>query len=337
MTSIRPRPATITDIARRAGVSTATVSYVLNDAPGARIPEATRERVRSVADELGYVPHASARSLRTGTSDLVLHVQMDVVQGPLASRFLHDLSHGLRELGYTLLQYGAERSRGVKAARAWAAMRPSAVVAGDDRLTPAGVELLRKADIHVFAVGTPPERAKELGVSTLTMDHHGLGARAGEHLVGRGCRDIAVVVPREDTLRQMGERRLEGVRSAVERTGPGASVRRYEMDWTPESAAELVGTWVAEGLPDGVFGYNDEFSGLLLGALLDADVRVPEQVGLVGADDVMLCRMLRPRLTSVRLESEEPGATARRIVEAVRERAAVHLSPWKPVLVERET
>ncbi|MFF1672897.1 LacI family DNA-binding transcriptional regulator [Nocardiopsis flavescens] len=57
MTSSRPRPATIGDIARRAGVSTAAVSYVLNDAPGgARIPEETRERVRAAADEMGYVP-----------------------------------------------------------------------------------------------------------------------------------------------------------------------------------------------------------------------------------------------------------------------------------------
>ncbi|MFI6577012.1 LacI family DNA-binding transcriptional regulator [Nocardiopsis sp. NPDC050513] len=340
MTSIRPRPATITDIAKRAGVSTATVSYVLNDTPGARIPEATRSRVRSVADELGYVPHASARSLRTGSSDLVLYVQMDVVQGPLASRFLHDLSHGLRALGYTLMQYGAERSRGVKAARTWAGMRPSAVIAGDDRLTPAGIELLRKADIQVIAVGTSTGRAKELGVSTLTMDHHRLGEIAGRHLVERGCLDIAAVVPRQDVLRQMGERRLEGVRSgagATVESGAGAAVRRHDMDWTPESAAELVRTWVGEGLPDGVFGYDDEFSGLLLGALSDAGVRVPEQVALVGADDVMLCQMLRPRLTSVRVESEDPQATARRIVDAVRDRAEVHLSPWTPVLVRRET
>ncbi|MEV2276399.1 LacI family DNA-binding transcriptional regulator [Nocardiopsis sp. NPDC049922] len=350
MTSIRPRPATITDIAKRAGVSTATVSYVLNDTPGARIPEATRSRVRSVADELGYVPHASARSLRTGSSDLVLYVQMDVVQGPLASRFLHDLSRGLRELGYTLMQYGPERSRGVKAARSWAGMRPSAVIAGDDRLTPAGIELLRKADIRVIAVGTSSGRAKELGVSTLTMDHHGLGEIAGRHLVERGCRDIASVVPGQDVLRQMGERRLAGVRSGAgvaEESGSGAgvgsgtgsevTVRRHDMDWTPESAAELVGTWLEEGLPDGVFGYNDEFSGLLLGALVDAGVRVPEQVALVGADDVMLCQMLRPRLTSVRMESEDPEATARRIVDAVRGRAEVHLSPWTPVLVQRET
>ncbi len=336
MTSIRPRPTTITDIARRAGVSTATVSYVLNDAPaGARIPESTRARVRAIADELGYVPHASARSLRTGSSDLVLHVQIDAVQGPLASEFLHRLTRSLRELGYTLMQYGAERNRGVKAARTWASMRPAAVIAGYDRLTPAGIDLLRRSDIQVIAVGVDAAEVKGTGVSTLTMDNEGVGAEAARHLLERGYRDLAAVVPAEGPVREMGEGRLEGLREAA--AAAGATVRRHEMDWSPESAGEIVRTWLDEGLPEGVFGYNDEFGGLLLGALLDAGVRVPEQVGLVGADDVMLCRMLRPRLTSVRLESESSDQVARRIVAAVTERTEVHLSPWTPVLVRRDT
>lgn len=335
MTSIRPRPATLTDIAKRAGVSTATVSYALNDAPGARIPEATKARVRSIADELGYVPHASARSLRSGSSDLVLYVQMDAVQGPLASAFLSDLSRDLRELGYSLMQYGAERNRGVKAARTWAGMRPAAVVAGHDRLTPAGIELLRKADIQVVAFGADPETVKGTGVSTLNMNHRGAGELAGRHLVERGRRDLVGVLPTEPALREMGEPRLAGLTEAA--TAGGASVRRVDMDWSAEDAARIVRSWTEEGLPDGVYGYNDEFSGLLLGALLDAGIRVPEQVALVGTDDVMLCQMLRPRLTSVRMDSEDTGSVARGIVDALKERTEVHLSPWTPALVQRQT
>ncbi|WP_159941824.1 MULTISPECIES: LacI family DNA-binding transcriptional regulator [unclassified Nocardiopsis] len=336
MTSIRPRPATITDIARQAGVSTATVSYVLNDAPaGARIPEATRARVRAVADELGYVPHASARSLRTGSSSMVLHVHLDVVQGQLASEFLYGLTHALRELGYTLMQYGAERNRGVKAARGWAGMRPAAVIAGYDRLTPAGIDLLGKSGIRVVAVGADPAEVKGTGLSTLRMDNRTVGEEAARHLVGRGYRDLAAVIPAEPPLRGMGEERLRGLREAA--AAEGATVRTQDMDWSPESAGSVVRAWLAEGLPEGVFGYNDEFSGLLLGALHDAGVRVPEQVGLVGADDIMLCHMLRPKLTTVRLEAQDPGEVARRIVEVVTERAEVHLSPWRPVLVRRGT
>lgn len=333
MTSIRPRPATLTDIAKRAGVSTATVSYVLNDAPGARIPAATKDRVRSIADELGYVPHASARSLRSGSSNLVLYVQMDVVQGPLASAFLSQLAHDLHGFGYSLLQYDAERDRGVKAARSWAGMRPAAVITGHHRLTPAGVELLRKADIQVFSMGADPELVKGTGVSTLNIDNRGAGELAGRYLLEQGRRDLVGIVPREGILREMGEARMEGLTAAA----GGVSVRRVDMDWSAEDAARIVRSWSVEGLPDGVFGYNDEFSGLLLGALLDVGVRLPEEMSLVGTDDVMLCQMLRPRLTSVRMSGEGTGAVAREIVAALKERTEIHLSPWTPTLVRRQT
>ena len=66
--------ATVRDVAAAAGVSQATVSYVLNDTPGQKIPDETRERVRQAASELGYVPHAAARALRAGNSNLVLFI-----------------------------------------------------------------------------------------------------------------------------------------------------------------------------------------------------------------------------------------------------------------------
>ena len=335
MTSIRPRPATITDIARQAGVSTATVSYALNDAPGSRIPESTRSRVRAAADELGYVPHSSARSLRTGTSDVVLYVQLENVRGQLAADFTHELTLGVRELGYTFMQYGAEPHRGVKAARNWARLRPAAVIAGIDRLTPAGVELMRKAGIRVLAAGGTSAAAKELGVSRLAMDHRGVGRVAAEHLLGRGHQDIAAVVPTLDPLRQMGNERLAGLRETAE--AAGARVSPFEMDWSPESATALVARWRQEGMPESVFGYNDEFSGLLLGALLDAGVRVPEEVGLVGTDDVMLCRMLRPQLSSVRMDRGDVSDMARCIVDVIRGGPQADFSPWTPTMVERQT
>src|SRR3954447_11730402 len=71
------RRVTATDVAREAGVSQATVSYVLNDTPGQTIPEQTRQRVRAAMDRLAYTPHAAARALRRGHSDTVLFVLPD--------------------------------------------------------------------------------------------------------------------------------------------------------------------------------------------------------------------------------------------------------------------
>ena len=91
------------DVAERAGVSRATVSYVLNDAPGQPISAETRARVLAAAADLGYTPHAAARQLRTGVSDLIL---MALPAWPFSlslSLAVSTVTHRLGELGYTAL------------------------------------------------------------------------------------------------------------------------------------------------------------------------------------------------------------------------------------------
>ncbi|MDA2803194.1 LacI family DNA-binding transcriptional regulator [Nocardiopsis suaedae] len=348
MSATRSRPPTITDIARQAGVSTATVSYVLNDTPGTRIPEATRRRVTEAADDLGYVPHASARSLRTGRSDLVVYAMPAVTLGPFAARFLAGLADELQDRGFTLVLHGDSASRGVRAARRWARLRPAAVIAEGHRLTDAARDLMRRSGTVLVALGGAPEA----GLPTLVLDHRGMGEAAGRHLAGRGCRDVAAVIPAEPVLRDMGEARAvgveEGLRGAVEgdagggqsRDGESAdgdaiAMRRTPMEETPEDAGRVVREWIRDGLPDGVFGYNDEHAGLLLSALIDAGVEVPGRVRLVGADDLPLCGMLRPRLTSVGLRAEyAPAEAAERLLSLItgEEGADRPLRLWTPEL-----
>src|SRR5690242_14164125 len=91
-----PRPVpTSADVARLAGVSRATVSYVLNNTSAVRISEPTRRRVQEAAKELGYVPHAAARTLRAGHSRMVLMPTLPVPAGPLYSQFVHDFQGAL--------------------------------------------------------------------------------------------------------------------------------------------------------------------------------------------------------------------------------------------------
>src|SRR5689334_13825449 len=108
---MRERPPTSLDVAKLAGVSQATVSYVLNDRPNSRVGDATRAKVLAAADELGYVAHASARALRTGNSGLVLLPMSDIPIGPLASKFFDDLDHELTTRGFTMVTYGARNGK----------------------------------------------------------------------------------------------------------------------------------------------------------------------------------------------------------------------------------
>lgn len=313
-----PRTApTSADVARRAGVSRATVSYVLNNSASGRVSEQTRQRVRDAAAELGYVPHAAARSLRAGHTGIVLLTMPEVIFGPLFNTFLGELRAALRTLGYPIVIYGDSGGADADTAAAgWAELRPTAVLAGlGSGLTARGVELLRHSGTRaVFTLGGQPVP----GAHSLTLDQQQIGAVAARHLLAGGHRRIGAIVPAEPSLAVFGEPRLRGLQAVyAEQGGPDALVRPLSLGYTEQAAAELVARWRELDL-SAVFAYNDEYALLLLSAFQDAGVKVPEEVALVGADDVLLARLTRPRLTTVRLELPDGGRLAELIDRLIR-------------------
>ncbi|MCX4985092.1 LacI family DNA-binding transcriptional regulator [Streptomyces sp. NBC_00572] len=305
---------TSADVARLAGVSRATVSYVLNNTSAVRISEPTRRRVREAAEELGYVPHAAARSLRAGHSRMVLLPTSHVPVGPLYSQFFNEFQWALRRLDYTVVQYGSVGLEGEEAARAWAELRPVAVVSlGEVRLTGQGVEILKRSGARaVITLGTQGVE----GTHALVMDQGRVGEVATAHLVESGRRRIGVVIPEEPGLAMFSGPRLEGARRAVE--GTGAGVVPLPLRYEEESANALAARWRELGL-DAVFAYNDEYAMLLMRALQDAGVAVPEDTAVVGADDLLLGRLLRPRLSTVRIDMVLGRELAELVDRAVRE------------------
>ncbi|WP_328971978.1 LacI family DNA-binding transcriptional regulator [Streptomyces sp. NBC_00239] len=307
---------TSADVARLAGVSRATVSYVLNNAEAVRISEPTRRKVREAAEELGYVPHAAARSLRAGHTRIVLLPTAHVPVGPLYSRFLSELQWALRRLDYTVVQYGSLGLTGDQAARAWAELRPVAVISlGEIALSPRNVDTLKRAGARaVITLG--PERVA--GAHALVIDQREVGARAAAHLLERGRRRIGVVVPEEEGFDMFSAPRLEGVRAAAAEAG--AEVTALPMAYTEESAARLAARRAELGL-DAVFAYNDEYAMLLMRALQDAGTAIPDEVAVMGADDLLLGRLLRPRLSTVRIDLPGGDRLAGLVDRLVRESA----------------
>ncbi|GEB55624.1 LacI family DNA-binding transcriptional regulator [Streptomyces gardneri] len=311
---------TSADVARLAGVSRATVSYVLNNTSAVRISEPTRRRVREAAEELGYVPHAAARSLRAGHSRMVLLPSAHIPVGPLYSQFFNDLQWELRRLDYTVVQYGSVGLKPDEAARAWAELRPVAVVSlGEVELTEQAVELLKRSGARaVITLGTQ----QVPGTHSLAMDQGRIGEVATAHLIESGRRRIGVVVPEEPGLGMFSRPRLEGARRAAESAGTGAAagatVVPLPLRYDEESADELAGRWRELGL-DAVFAYNDEYAMLLMRALQDAGISVPEETAVVGADDLLLGRLLRPRLSTVHIDMVLGRELAELVDQAVRD------------------
>lgn len=307
---------TSADVARVAGVSRATVSYVLNNTSAVRISEPTRRRVHAAAKELGYVPHAAARSLRAYHSRMVLMPAPSIPVGPLYSQFISELQWALGRLDYTVVQYGSVGLQGEEAARAWAELRPVAVLVPGVGLGPQGVALLRRSGAR--AVVTLAPEAVE-GAHALLMDHAGVGHSAAAHLYARGRRRIGVVVPEESGLEAFSLPRLAGVRRALQ--GTDATLTELPLAYEEQAAAKLAVRWRDLGL-DAVFAYNDEYAMLLMRALQDEGVRVPEDTAVIGADDLLLGRLLRPRLSTVHIELPSGRDLAELVDRAVREPGA---------------
>lgn len=308
---------TSADVARLAGVSRATVSYVLNNAEAVRISEPTRRKVREAAEELGYVPHAAARSLRAGHTRIVLLPTSHVPVGPMYSTFLNELQWALRRLDYTVVQYGSLGLGGDEAARAWAELRPVAVISlGQIELSARNVATLKRAGARAVITMGP---AGVPGAHALVMNQEEVGVRATAHLVARGRRRIGVIVPEEDGLELFSAPRLAGARS-VAGAGPGSGTRveGLTMAYSEESAAALAARWRGLGL-DAVFAYNDEYAMLLMRALQDEGLRIPEDVAVIGADDLLIGRLLRPRLSTVQIEIPTGDHLASLVDRAVRE------------------
>lgn len=292
------RPPTSADVARLAGVSRSTVSLVLNEVPGSRIPEATRLRVLDAVRTLGYAPNAQARQLRAGASRLVLMPLSDFPLSPVVDSLIEDLSDRLQGIGVTLLVHGDRKARGMTGARLWAELRPAAVLVSPERCTKASVALLRQSGTEVLLIADRPTTLAD----TLVFDQRWVGAEAAAHLLATGHRRLAALVP-TGPLNALARSRAVGLRQAAE--AAGATAEEIPVDETPEGAARAAAQLTRAGGPTGLFTYNDEFGALVHAALSDLGLHFPQDLALVGADDLPIARYLRPPLSSVRFDPVE--------------------------------
>ncbi|NUU17815.1 LacI family DNA-binding transcriptional regulator [Cellulomonas humilata] len=283
---------TSADVARESGVSRTTVSYVLNGKSDVAIPEATRQRVRDAAARLGYTPSAAARTLRSGRSDLVLCVLPDWTIGPVIDTLLDHLTTELAERGLSVLVHHDRGPRPL--AELWRAVTPRAVLglapfAEDDE------RAMRQAGIQV--VGSALDEDDHPG--TFSVPQTRIGRLQVEHLAERGHRVVAYAAPSDDRLAAFADRRLAGVVLECERLGLTAP-RVDAVDLDVASAAAVVRSWRAGPEPvTAVAAYNDEVALAVLSGLRAEGLRTPQDVAVIGVDDIPAARLAAPALTTV--------------------------------------
>jgi DNA-binding LacI/PurR family transcriptional regulator len=327
------RRVTATDVAREAGVSQATVSYVLNDTPGQSIPEGTRRRVREAMDKLGYTPHAAARALRLGRSDTVLFVLPDWPLGPALVSLIEGLSAGLEAHGLSLLTRRITATRPL--AGTWRTLAPAAVVSLE-ALDGEEVRGMTESGIPVISMLV---RRRAEGEGVLAVSHSLIGGLQLHHLAATGHRHIGYAAPDDPRVAVFRDLRLDGVRTAAFELGlPEPSVRVVPMDLA--AAADAVLAWRAEEpAVTAVCAYNDDLAFALLAGMRSLGLSAPGDLAVIGVDDTPLAPFASPPLTTI---SQNSDAVVAYLTDAVLARIAGGQPPRPPrseavTLVVRES
>jgi DNA-binding LacI/PurR family transcriptional regulator len=298
----RPR---LEDVAARVGVSTASVSLVLRNAPG---PSAeTRRRVMAAAADLGYRPDRTASLLARRRRHL-LGVLMDV-GNTFHAELVSDVVAAAEALGYDVVLSTITPTRDEqRAVGTLLDFRCEALILlGPDAPAPRLVALARQ--VPVVAIG---RRVAAAGVSVVrAADDQGVGL-AVDHLVGLDHRSIAFLDGGRGTI---AADRRRGYRTAMRRHRLGDQIRILPGDHTEEAGIRAARALRDEAsLPTAVVAFNDRGAVGLLDAFVRAGIDVPGEVSVVGYDDSALARLAHVNLTSVsqdaRRQAEEAVAAA---------------------------
>jgi LacI family transcriptional regulator len=326
----RRRPASLKMIAEHVGLSVAAISRVLNGAPAAKsIPKSTQDRIFAAAEELNYRPNVLARSLRRGRSMIVGVLVPEVSEG-YATAVLAGIEQGLlqAEYFYFLISHHHRPELIERSQRMMVDRSVDGMIAVD---TP----LLQHPHLPMITVSCPDAHDR---ITNIVLNHRRAAELALDHLAGMGHREIAVI--KGQSFSSDTEPRWQAIRYAA---------GRAKLNVEPKLVAQLEGD--TPGHEPGyfatqrllasntrftaLFAFNDVSAIGAIRALREAGLRVPQDVSVVGFDDVQSAAFQNPGLTTVRQPLRTMGILAAEAVVRRIDAPEDHL-PAKQIVVDPE-
>jgi DNA-binding LacI/PurR family transcriptional regulator len=304
----------IRDVARRAGVSHQTVSRVINGSDG--VTSETRTRVEAAIAELGYRPSAIARSMARGRTLTLACISPNLTDYTFAS-IIEGAETEARQHGYFLLSSSAPDETSFDALldelvahrRIDGGLVINPYADGRHKLIP--------ANFPTVFVGARPRRE---AVDSVALDDEGVARAATQHLIDLGHRRIAIITgPQAEDCSQD---RNSGYMSALRSAGiKFDSALVLEGDWSASSGYEaFMALARVDNLPTAVFAQNDRMAMGVLRAARDMNLNVPDQLAVIGVDDMPLASYFDPPLTTMRQDMARIGREAvRLLIRAIEE------------------
>lgn len=293
---------TIYDVAREAGVSTATVSKIINNK--GRISEKTKQKVLKIMEELNFHPNVLASAMK-GKSTYSIAFLIPDVDNPIYAKYLKHIENRSQELGYNIVMCSTNNDPD-KEARHIAVMRQKQVDGFIIADKFSNVALLKELIAEDFPVSLFAHERSDFSVDSVTVDDYLGGYQATKHLLLLGHRDIGLVA--EESV-SSGER-IRGYRQALQEEGVewDESLVVLMDDPTIEGAKVQAGKLLDRGArPSAIFGYNDITAIGAMMAAKERGLRLPDELSVIGYDNTSLCTIVDPPLTSIDMPVEELG------------------------------
>ena len=321
---------TIHEVAKRAGVSTATVSRVMSGHKHAVSPE-TRERVMRVVTSLRYEPNSAAKNLRTLRSGKLL-VMVPDISNPFFSLILQGIEEAATREGYAVLLGDTQHDQ--KREERYALMLRKKEADGliflGHRVPNEVARLVKETAPRCAAVVNGCEFTPSIGVPSVHIDNARAAYEAMDHLYGLGHRRIGIVTG--PLISPLSHDRLMGTMLRAKEASSQSTLTVLTGDFSIESGAEAAIQLLDKtDAPTAVFCFNDEMA---IGAMETArgrGLRVPEDLSVVGFDDIRFARHLNPPLTTVAQPMREIGeGCVRLLLEILRGNAIAPVSLTLP-------
>lgn len=309
--AVTPRPVTIADVARTAGVSPATVSRVLNGNP--TVDPRLVERVQEAVAAVDYVPNGVGRALRRQRSDMWAAIIPDV-HNAFFTRVVEAFEGVANADGYSVVLCNSREDAARE--QAYIATSIAHQVSGVLLAATSASTKLTALDRAGIPVVTIDRRVTEFNGDRVTVDGQIIGHLAADHMVEQGCR-VPLVVSGPPTVTSTATREQGFLATMAEMMVDVPEERVLRVDLRAGDVEEKVGR-ALDAMPevDGVFAVNGPITSGTFLALRDHDRRVPEDVVLVGVDDDHWTRMVTPTVTVVAQPVDQIGRWAGQLLLA---------------------
>jgi DNA-binding LacI/PurR family transcriptional regulator len=295
------------DVAERAAVSRTTVSLVLNNVGGIQISPETRQRVIDAAKELGYVPDATAQALASRRAKAIGLIMTRSPNHIASDTFLPQILSGMMDVVKDnklrlLFEYVEEEHQEYAYQQLARSKHIDGMILLTPRLDDAGLRRLEEVEIPTVLMG----EIEGSNLYTVDVDNHLAAQKAVEYLIELGHTQIACITNAPATYTASPDR-VRGYKSALLNAGitPDEDLIRY-ADFTPESGYHSMRSLLAASKKfTAVFIASDNVAIGGKSALLQAGLQIPDDISLVGFDDIPWAQFSNPPLTTVHLQAQE--------------------------------